>query len=60
LARQWINAGWQLGEFSSTGGTFFCRRGARGRGFVAPRGFDVRAANTPQYAIHANHRPGIR
>jgi hypothetical protein len=25
---EWIDAGWQLGEFSSTGGTFFCTRGA--------------------------------
>jgi hypothetical protein len=24
----WIDAGWQLGEFSSTGGVFFCARGA--------------------------------
>ena len=24
---QWIDAGWQLGEFSSTGGVFFCTRG---------------------------------
>jgi hypothetical protein len=30
LARQWINA-WQLGEFSSTGGTFFCTRGVERR-----------------------------
>jgi hypothetical protein len=25
---EWIDAGWQLGEFSSTGGVFFCTRGA--------------------------------
>ena len=31
MARQWINAGWQLGEFSSTGGVFFCTRGAERR-----------------------------
>lgn len=24
---QWMDAGWQLGEFSSTGGTFFCAKG---------------------------------
>jgi len=24
----WIDAGWQLAEFSSTGGVFFCTRGA--------------------------------
>lgn len=24
---EWIDAGWKLGEFSSTGGTFFCTRG---------------------------------
>jgi hypothetical protein len=28
---KWIDAGWQLGEFSSTGGTFFCTRGAERR-----------------------------
>jgi hypothetical protein len=26
-----IDAGWRLGEFSSTGGTFFCTRGAERR-----------------------------
>ena len=26
-----IDAGWQLGEFSSTGGTFFCTRGVERR-----------------------------
>ena len=25
---EWIDAGWQLGEFSSRSGTFFCGRGA--------------------------------
>ena len=25
---EWIDAGWQLGEFSSTAGTFFCTKGA--------------------------------
>ena len=28
---EWIDAGWQLGEFSSVGGTFFCTKGADGR-----------------------------
>lgn len=28
---EWIDAGWQLGEFSSTGGTFFCTRGVERR-----------------------------
>ena len=28
---EWIDAGWQLGEFSSIGGTFFCTRGAERR-----------------------------
>jgi hypothetical protein len=31
LARQWINARWELGEFSSTGGVFFCTRGVKRR-----------------------------
>ena len=25
---EWIDAGWALGEFGSSGGTFFCTRGA--------------------------------
>jgi len=28
---EWIEAGWELGEFSSTGGVFFCTRGAERR-----------------------------
>lgn len=28
---EWIDAGWQLGEFSSTGATFFCTRGTERR-----------------------------
>jgi hypothetical protein len=28
---EWIDAGWQLGEFSSTGGVFFCTRGTERR-----------------------------
>jgi hypothetical protein len=28
---EWIDAGWQLGEFSSTTGTFFCTRGVERR-----------------------------
>jgi hypothetical protein len=28
---EWIDAEWVLGEFSSTGGTFFCTRGAERR-----------------------------
>jgi hypothetical protein len=28
---EWIDAGWQVGEFSSTGGTFFCTKGAERR-----------------------------
>jgi hypothetical protein len=28
---EWIEAGWQLGEFSSTGGVFFCTRGVERR-----------------------------
>ena len=28
---EWIDAGWQLGEFSSTMGTFFCTRGIERR-----------------------------
>src|ERR1700722_18070238 len=31
---EWIDAGWRLGEFSSTGGVFFCTRGA-GRRMVS-------------------------
>jgi hypothetical protein len=27
----WIDAGWELGEFRSIGGTFFCTRGAERR-----------------------------
>ena len=27
----WLDAGWQLGEFSSVSGTFFCTRGAERR-----------------------------
>lgn len=27
----WIDAGWHIGEFSSTGGTFFCTRGVERR-----------------------------
>ena len=30
----WIDAGWRLGEFSSTGGTFLCPRGTE-RGMVS-------------------------
>jgi hypothetical protein len=28
---EWIDAGWQPGEFSSTGGVFFCTRGVERR-----------------------------
>ena len=28
---QWLDAGWQVGEFSSTAGTFFCTRGSERR-----------------------------
>ncbi len=28
---RWLDAGWQLGEFSSTAGTFFCTRGTERR-----------------------------
>jgi hypothetical protein len=28
---EWIDAGWKLGEFSSTGAVFFCTRGAERR-----------------------------
>jgi uncharacterized protein YqcC (DUF446 family) len=28
---EWIDAGWDLGEFGSRGGTFFCTRGAERR-----------------------------
>jgi hypothetical protein len=28
---EWIDAGWQLGEFSSTGGVLFCTRGVERR-----------------------------
>jgi hypothetical protein len=28
---EWIDAGWKLGEFSSTGGVFFCTRGVERR-----------------------------
>jgi hypothetical protein len=28
---EWIDAGWQLGEFSSRAGTFFCTRGIERR-----------------------------
>jgi hypothetical protein len=28
---EWIDAGWQLGEFSSTAGVFFCTRGVERR-----------------------------
>ena len=31
LLLEWIDAGWQLGEFSSTAGTFFCTRGVERR-----------------------------
>src|SRR6185437_16905291 len=27
----WMDAGWQLGEFSSAGGTFFCAKGPERR-----------------------------
>lgn len=27
----WLDAGWQIGEFSSTAGTFFCTRGTERR-----------------------------
>lgn len=33
LMLEWIDAGWQLGEFSSTTGTFFCTRGVERRMF---------------------------
>jgi hypothetical protein len=28
---EWLDAGWRIGEFSSTAGTFFCVRGAERR-----------------------------
>jgi hypothetical protein len=28
---EWLDAGWELGEFSSTAGTFFCTRGSERR-----------------------------
>jgi hypothetical protein len=28
---EWIDAGWQLGEFSSTAGIFYCTRGSERR-----------------------------
>jgi hypothetical protein len=28
---EWLEAGWQLGEFSSVSGTFFCTRGTERR-----------------------------
>jgi hypothetical protein len=28
---EWIDAGWQLGEYGSLGGTFFCTRGTQRR-----------------------------
>jgi hypothetical protein len=28
---EWLDAGWRLGEFSSTAGTFFCARGSERR-----------------------------
>jgi hypothetical protein len=28
---EWLDAGWQLGEFSSVSGTFFCTRGPERR-----------------------------
>src|SRR5580704_9735374 len=28
---EWLDAGWQVGEFSSTAGTFFCTRGCERR-----------------------------
>ena len=28
---EWIDAGWELGEFSSTGGVFFCTKGVERR-----------------------------
>jgi hypothetical protein len=28
---EWIDAGWQIKEFSSTGGVFFCTRGVERR-----------------------------
>jgi hypothetical protein len=31
LMLEWIDAGWRLGEFSSTAGTFFCTRGVERR-----------------------------
>jgi hypothetical protein len=31
LMLEWIDAGWQLGEFSSSAGTFFCTRGVEHR-----------------------------
>jgi hypothetical protein len=28
---EWIDAGWELGEFSPTGGVFFCTKGVERR-----------------------------
>jgi hypothetical protein len=51
-----IDAGWQLGEFSSTGGVFFCTRGTERRMVsITPT-----APGTPQTygAAHLTESPG--
>jgi hypothetical protein len=40
---EWIDAGWEFGEFSSTAGTFFCTRGPNGAWCASSRA--IRASN---------------
>jgi hypothetical protein len=53
---EWIDAGWQLGEFGSTGGVFFCSRGSERR-MVCITPTDPGKA-TPYGASHLSASPG--
>jgi hypothetical protein len=46
---EWIDSGWELGEFSSVGGTFFCSRiGERRMVAITPSDPQCRAPALPQ------------
>src|ERR1039458_5886792 len=48
----WIDAGWHIGEFSSTGGTFFCTRGVERRMVSSRRAIRAnRRATAPRIAV---------
>ena len=47
---KWIDAGWQIPEFSSTTGTFFCTR-QNERRIVSISPTDPHVAPTPMYGI---------